>query len=168
MKNKRFIYTIILIFCLSVILILLYSFRLYIHGFSKGAEQNTFNVYFRDRYYDPSSIDCRQVFSLKRISAGAIYGLEREALTSLLNGPTDSEKKRGFYSSINAGAKILSFEISDGVATVDFDRTADKDIEDSCRVFAIRSEITNTLEQFGTVKKVVILIDTKTIGVPNP
>lgn len=82
----------------------------------------------------------------------------RAALEQLLMGPTKTEKDEGFYTNINPNVKIQSLIIENGVAKVDFS----KELEapgGSCRVSGIRAQITKTLQQFSTVRDVIISIN---------
>lgn len=65
--------------------------------------------------------------------------------------------------SIPEGTKLLSFSLSDeGIATAVFSRELDKDVAGACRVESIRGQITRTLTQFPSVKKVNIIAEGKT------
>jgi len=54
------------------------------------------------------------------------------------------------------------------VAKADFDEQLEFQVGGSCRVSAIRAEITQTLKQFSTVKEVVISIDGRTEDILQP
>ncbi len=58
--------------------------------------------------------------------------------------------------------------IKDGAAYVDFDKTLDQNVAGSCRVIAIRAEITQTLKQFPNVNDVIISIDGRTEDILQP
>jgi spore germination protein GerM len=83
----------------------------------------------------------------------------RAALNELLYGLSWDEANAGYFNSINQGVKINSLNIVDGVARADFDKRMDEAMGGSCRVAAIRAQITQTLMQFPTVKSVVISVD---------
>jgi hypothetical protein len=65
-------------------------------------------------------------------------------------------------SMIPEGTKLLSFTLKDGVATAVFSRELDQGIAGSCRVSVIREQISRTLMQFPSIKKVVIIAEGKT------
>ena len=90
------------------------------------------------------------------------------SLTELLKGPTAEEKKAGYYSSINSGVSLKYLSIENGIAYADFSEKLEEAVGGSCRVAAIRSEITNTLMQFSSVKKVVISINGRTEDILQP
>lgn len=91
------------------------------------------------------------------------------ALNELLKSPTDDEKlKYGVFTSINPGVKVQKLEIKNGTAYVDFNSALEFQVGGSCRVSAIRSQITNTLKQFSTIQNVVISIDGRTEDILQP
>ncbi|MBU3925210.1 GerMN domain-containing protein, partial [Patescibacteria group bacterium] len=55
-----------------------------------------------------------------------------------------------------------------GIAKVDFDERLEFQAGGSCRVAAIRAEITETLKQFPTVNNVVISINGRTEDILQP
>lgn len=63
---------------------------------------------------------------------------------------------------IPEGTKLLSFSLKDGVVTAVFSRELDANIGGSCRVTTIREQITRTLMQFPSVKRVDIIAEGKT------
>ena len=92
----------------------------------------------------------------------------RAALEELLQGPTRQEILEGYFTSINPNVKIQKLTIENTVAKVDFDITLEKNVGGSCRVTAIRNQITQTLLQFNTVKSVVISINGRTEDILQP
>jgi len=92
----------------------------------------------------------------------------RLVLEELLKGPTDAEKKSGFFTSINSGVKIQKFSIENNVVRVDFDKQMEFQMGGSCRVAAIRAQITQTLKQFSIIKEVIISIDDRTEDILQP
>ncbi|MFH1193019.1 MAG: Gmad2 immunoglobulin-like domain-containing protein [Candidatus Jorgensenbacteria bacterium] len=123
--------------------------------FEKNPPSQTVNAYFSSRAEDPEAMECNKTYPAPRripkTSAPA-----RAALEELLKGPDYVEADKGFFTSINPGVKINSLIVADGVARVDFDATMEAGMGGSCRVSAIRSQITNTLKQFPSVREVVI------------
>ena len=94
--------------------------------------------------------------------------MARAALEQLLRGPTEAEKAQGFFTSINSGVKIQSLTIQAGTAYVDFDDQIEFQVGGSCRVSAIRAEITQTLKQFPTVSEVIISVNGRTEDILQP
>jgi len=89
-------------------------------------------------------------------------------LEELLKGPNNKESENSFSTSINYGAKINKLIIENGVAKVDFDGQLQNGVGGSCRVSAIRSQITQTLKQFPGVKGVIISINGRTEDILQP
>lgn len=111
---------------------------------------------------------CNDVIALERIIPKT-QAVARAAIEELLKGPTEQERMLGWYSSINSGVKIQSLSIdADGLARIDFDEQLEYQMGGSCRVAAIRAQITQTLKQFLSVKNVIISIDGRTEDILQP
>jgi spore germination protein GerM len=115
-------------------------------------------VFFGNNNLNPGAADCQKVFSITR-NVPATQAIGRAALEELLSGPTSDELNGGYYTSLNKGVKINSLTIENSVAMVDFDSALEKAVGGSCRVAAIRAQITQTLLQFPTVRSVIISVD---------
>jgi hypothetical protein len=126
----------------------------------------TVSVYFNNKNLDPEA-SCNKVFPVQRIVAKT-QSTARAALTELLSGTTQEEESNGYFTSINPGVKIQSLTIENGVATVDFDEQMQFQVGGSCRVSAIRAQITETLRQFPTVRNVIISINNNTEEILQP
>ena len=94
-------------------------------------------------------------------------GKEETALQSLLTGPTPEEKEAGITTSIPDETELLSFELVEGTATADFTEKLEPG-GGSAWVTAIRDQITHTLEQFETVERTVIKIESNTEDILQP
>ncbi len=115
-------------------------------------------LYFSNSQMDPSAGDCQKVFGITRkIPNTQIPG--RWVLELLIAGPSETEKQQGYFSSINSDTWVKSLIIKDGVARADFSAELEKNSGGSCRVAAIRAQITETLKQFETVKSVIISVE---------
>ena len=114
-------------------------------------------VYYGNSNLNPGSADCSAVFPVTRETREPIKGYA--ALDELLKGPTWAEQNAGYYTSINGGVKLNSLTIIDKTAYADFDAQIEKEVGGSCRVTAIRSQITQTLMQFPTVRSVIVSVD---------
>ncbi|MBU1102648.1 GerMN domain-containing protein [Patescibacteria group bacterium] len=123
-------------------------------------------IFFNNDRLDPE-FSCNKVFAASR-EISKTQALARGALEELLKGPTENEKLLGFSTSINSGVKIQKLTITDGVAKVDFDEQLEFQVGGSCRVAAIRAQITETLKQFSAVQSVVISIDGRTEDILQP
>jgi spore germination protein GerM len=115
--------------------------------------------------------DCNKVLAVER-EVDKTEGIARVALEELLKGPSQAETDLGFTTTINSGVKIQKLEITPptggGVAKVDFDEQLEKAVGGSCRVSAIRAQITETLKQFSTVNSVIISINGRTEDILQP
>lgn len=131
------------------------------------SETTKINVYFGNSQLDPDIIDCSKVLGVQRIIPKT-QAIGQSALEELLKGPIEAEKQQGYFTSINPDVKIQSLTVENGTAKVDFNQTLQQAVGGSCRVAQIRSQITQTLKQFPTVKDVIISIngDTETILQP--
>jgi len=134
---------------------------------SDAEEETTkFKVYFSNSKLDPE-FTCVKVFSVAR-EIPKIQAVARAALDELLNGPTAKEKSDKYLTNINEGVKIQRLEVKDGIAKVDFNDKLEFQVGGSCRVAAIRAQITETLKQFPTIKEVVISINGRAEDILQP
>jgi spore germination protein GerM len=90
------------------------------------------------------------------------------ALEELLKGVSKEEQESGFYTSLNLGVRINKLTIEGGVARVDFDKQMEFEMGGSCRVSAIRAQITETLKQFPSVQSVIISVEGRTEDILQP
>lgn len=123
-----------------------------------AAQKTTVKVFFNN---SSMNAECENTVAVNR-EVTQTPAIARAALEELLKGVAESEKSKGYITSINPNVKINSLEIKNGVATVDFNSELEKNSGGSCRALAIRSQITQTLKQFPTVTSVVISVNGKT------
>ncbi|SRR3990167_1927313 len=123
-------------------------------------------LYFNNNSAD-SKYACESVLPVDR-GVSETKAVARAALEELLKGPTRQEILEGYFSSINPNVKIQKLTIENTVAKVDFDSALEKNVGGSCRVAAIRNQITQTLLQFKTVKSVIISINGRTEDILQP
>ncbi|MFA6394260.1 MAG: Gmad2 immunoglobulin-like domain-containing protein [Patescibacteria group bacterium] len=124
-------------------------------------------VYFSNIEFDPDSINCGKVYSVLR-DIPKTEAPARAALTELLSGLRIEEVDGGYFTSLNEGVKIQKLSIENKIARVDFNRELELSVGGSCRVTAIRAQITETLKQFPTVEDVIISIDGRTEDILQP
>ena len=127
----------------------------------------TLRVYFGNRRFDPQGLKCETVYPVFR-TVPKTTAVGRAALAELLKGPSPAEAVAGVVSAINPGVKLQNLTIINGVAYADFNLRLGADVAGSCLVTAIRSQITNTLKQFPTIKSVVISMDGVSAGILQP
>lgn len=125
-------------------------------------------VYFNNNKMDPE-ISCNKVFAVER----TILKTESTGSASLLElfkGPTEEEKNAGFYTSINNGVILQSLMIGmeSGTARADFNEKLQEGVGGSCKVSAIRAQITETLKQWPTIKSVIISINGNSEDILQP
>ncbi len=132
------------------------------------APQDTIVIkaYFNNDKMDPE-FSCNKVFPTER-RIKKTQAVARAALEELLKGPSPGEKAEGYFTSLNPGVKIQKLTIENGTARVDFDATLESQVGGSCRVAAIRAQITETLNQFPGVQQVIISIDGRTEDILQP
>lgn len=123
-------------------------------------------TFFSNSQLDPE-ISCTKVFAVER-EVQKTQAVARAALEELLKGVNDFERYAGFNTSINPEVKIQKLTIEDGTAYADFDEQLQFQVGGSCRVTAIRAQITQTLKQFPTVKNVIISINGRTEDILQP
>lgn len=123
-------------------------------------------VYFNNSNLDPE-YSCNKVFPVER-EIKKTAAVARAALEELLRGATEADKQEGFFTSINPGVKIQKLAIENKTARVDFDEQLEFQMGGSCRVAAIRAQITQTLKQFPTIENVIISIDGETETILQP
>ncbi len=123
-------------------------------------------VYFSNNNLDPE-ISCNKTFAVVRL-VPKTQSVLKVAIEELLKGPTLAEAKLGFGTSINPGVTINSVKISGNTATIDLSPKLDENMGGSCRVSAIRSQITNTAKQFANIKNVIISINGETELILQP
>ncbi len=126
----------------------------------------TVRVFFGNSRLDPEGLGDK-VFAVER-SIPRTQAVARSALEGLLKGPTDEETDRDYFTSINPGVKIQRLVVENSVAKVDFNEKLQAGVGGSCRVFAIRAQITQTLKQFPTVDDVIISINGHTRDILQP
>jgi len=115
----------------------------------------------------PPDYDCQEVTPVVR-QIKTTKAVALAALLELLKGPTAKEKEGGFITSINSDVAIQELSIIDGVARVDFNDQLEAGVGGSCRVGAIRAQITETLKQFSSVDEVIISVDGRVEDILQP
>lgn len=126
----------------------------------------TVRAYFMNDRLDPQ-ITCTKVFPVTRtiLKTPEVGYL---ALAELLKGPTAAEQRQQYGTTVPDGTLVNSLVIRDGIAYADFNEGLEAYGGGSCRVAAIRAQITETLKQFPTVNEVVISVNGRTEDILQP
>ncbi len=130
-------------------------------------ETQTITLFFSNSREDPDATLCEVVYPTERRIAKTEDPM-RGTILALLEGPTTSEAQAGFFTSINGGVELLDLTLAQGVVTANFSAQMQHELGGSCRVSAIRSQITETLKQFPGVTEVVIAVEGETEEVLQP
>ncbi len=135
-------------------------------------ELMTAKIFLSDsRFVNEPYFDCSRTIAVER-QVPKSKAVATAALEALLRGATEEEINQGFVSNINSGVRIQKLTIDPsadgGVAKVDFDEQLEFQVGGSCRVAAIRAQITQTLKQFPTVNEVIISINGRTEDILQP
>ncbi|MBX4211395.1 MAG: GerMN domain-containing protein [Candidatus Yanofskybacteria bacterium] len=133
----------------------------------KLATQQTMTVKTYFSKTSTTNTDCSVVESTNR----TIIQSNEPAFSSiieLLKGLTTAEKQAGYITSIPENVRLNSLILRGSTITADFDETLQMGVGGSCRVTAIRAQITQTLRQFSSIKTVVISINGKTTDILQP
>ena len=126
----------------------------------------TVKVYFANNTLDPE-ITCEKVFPITR-TIPRTQTVGTAAIVELLKGPTAADQARGYITTLPSGVHLESLTIANGIATASFNEALEYQVGGSCRVSFIRRQITATLEQFPTVRQVIISIDGRTEDILQP
>jgi len=135
--------------------------------FITGQEKTTMvKIFFGNIKEDPEVLNCEKVYSVERqvFKKKAMV----QALEELLKGPTLEEQEKGYLTNINPGVNINSLIVEDDIVKVDFDEQLGFQVGGSCRVLAIRSQITETLVQFSEINDVIISINGRIEDILQP
>ena len=126
----------------------------------------TVKIFFGNVKDDPEVLNCEKVYSVER----QVFKnkAKMQVLEELLKGPTLEEQEKGYSTNINSGVNINSLVVENSIAKVDFDEQLEYQLGGSCRVSAIRSQITGTLVQFSEINDVIISINDRTEDILQP
>lgn len=128
----------------------------------------TVKIFLSDsRFMNEPHFDCSRTIAVER-KVPKTQEVSRAAIEALLRGATQEEINQGFISNINPGTRIKNLTIENKVAKIDFNERLGFQVGGSCRVTAIRAEITETLKQFPNIKEVIISINGETEDILQP
>ena len=154
-------------------------------GLPEHADELTIPVYFKEapeisqefmtikiflsdsRFVGEPYFDCSRTIAVER-QVPKTLAVTKTVIEALLRGATQEEINQGFVSNINLGVRIQKLIIENGEVKIDFDEQLEFQVGGSCRVAAIRAQITETLKQFLTVDSVLISINGRTEDILQP
>ena len=123
-----------------------------------GLDTMTVQVFFPNLLKNPTMQDCSLVYPVERIVRYR-KALGTAVLNEVLGGVSKEEDEQGFYSSIPSGTLWQEVDISNGVASVDFNDALEEGVGGSCLTSTIRAQIEKTLMQVPGVERVKISIN---------
>ena len=126
-----------------------------------------FKVFFGNEDFNSNMADCGDVFPVYRATSEE-DDVMKEALLSLLGGPSELEQERKYYTYLNPGIRLLGLKNENATIYADFSRELERDVAGSCDTIAIRAQIVETLMQFEGVDRVVIMVEGNSEGVLQP
>ncbi|MCX6702786.1 MAG: GerMN domain-containing protein [Candidatus Wolfebacteria bacterium] len=135
----------------------------------QAGDQVGVRVYFNNNKIDSGS-DCGKVYPVSRVIQKT-NRIGNATLEELLKGPTSKEKDAGYFTGINPDTRMnspLSVDQNTGMAFVDFNEALESGVAGSCRVTAIRAQISQTLKQFSTIQNVIISINGNSTSTLQP
>jgi hypothetical protein len=133
-------------------------------GTSRGVEVKLF---FGSSERDPQNLACDTSYPVVRMIP-VMEDVLVASLRELLRGPTLTEERQGFFTSIPEEVSVRSLTFEEGRVAVDFSSELSLGVAGLCRVQAIRSQIERTLKQFPVVRAVSISIGGSTEGTLEP
>jgi len=114
-------------------------------------------VFYGNSKLNPEMLDCTKVFPVDRRIASNSQNPPLDTLKIFLLGPTEDEVSNGYVMSTPKGLTINWIKnVSSNKIQVDFGKELLNVSGGSCRVSAIRSEITQTILQFYPGYEVII------------
>ncbi|PIV56510.1 MAG: hypothetical protein COS15_01420 [Caldiserica bacterium CG02_land_8_20_14_3_00_36_38] len=125
-----------------------------------GVPYRTVKVFYSNIKLNPEMLDCTKVFPVDRrldskfFTSGNDFVVE--TLKLFLKGPTQKEKDEGYAITTPQNLTINSVKVSGKNVQVDFGKELFDAGGGSCKVGAIRAEISKTVEQFFPGYQVII------------
>ena len=124
-------------------------------------------VFFSNERVSGKNAPCEKVVPVTR-TVNRRAPLVLTALEELVKGPSEEEKQKGYFTSLNSGIDILNLVIERGEALIDFNESLNRGVAGSCRVIAIGAQIEETIKQFAHLTTAVISVRGETEGILEP
>ncbi|MCF7875914.1 GerMN domain-containing protein [Candidatus Bipolaricaulota bacterium] len=128
---------------------------------------NKVEVFFQNSELNTEKNSCLEVHSVQRWVDSTTYP-PMAALRELLKGPTEEEKKEGYFTSINSGVMIKGFWIEEETAKVMFSGRIEDEVAGTCLVRSIISQIHTTLIQFDNIEKTKVYVNKRSAKALQP
>jgi len=133
-----------------------------------GIPYKTVYVFYGNTKRNPEMLDCTKVFPVERRIASNSRNPPMDTMKVFLLGPTKQEESDGYIMSTPKNLTINKIEqIASNKAQIDFGKEL-LNVGGSCRVSAIRAEITQTLKQFYPGYEIIISANGNTEEVLQP
>ena len=129
-------------------------------------QTRTVQLFFNNKKLDPAYL-CSTVFPVSR-KIPWTEGIARATIEELIKGPSEEEKVSAYFTNIAPDVRVNALTIENGVAKIDLSEELERNVAGSCRVSAIRSQITQTLKQFPTINSVIVSINGNTDTILQP
>ncbi len=125
------------------------------------SNQKTMSIklYFANNILNPEMLDCGLMYPVYRVIPET-KGVASATLSELLKGPTEEEKKNGYFSSIPVGTKVNSIKMVGDTLYIDFNEMV-MGGGGSCGQMAKYNSFMTTLKQFPSIKDVKMTVDGK-------
>ncbi|BAL81044.1 Gmad2 immunoglobulin-like domain-containing protein [Caldisericum exile] len=134
-----------------------------------GMPYKTVLVFYGNTKKNPEMLDCTKVFPVERRIASSSQDIPIDTMKIFLLGPTKNEESEGYLMTTPKNLTINKIEkITSNKVQIDFGKELLVIAGGSCRVAAIRAEITKTLEQFYPGYEVIISANGNTEEVLQP
>ncbi|PJE59868.1 MAG: hypothetical protein COU85_01330 [Candidatus Portnoybacteria bacterium CG10_big_fil_rev_8_21_14_0_10_44_7] len=124
---------------------------------SGETEKIIVQLFYNNRNFG-SGFDCQKAAGVRREIENSSQP-EKETLRLMLLGPSQAEKDRGYFSNLPADLQVLSLQVKNNLAIIDFNQAPWSKTDSSCRALGAFSQIEETLKQFSSVNQVQILVN---------
>ncbi len=138
-------------------------------------EYSTVRIFFPNSIQDPLMTNCGRTYPVERAVSRlsenkrtALAEYSYLAISELLKGPVGYEKDNGYFTLLNKDSKLEHITIENKVATVDFNDKFNTGVAGSCKIEALRSQISETLKQFPGIDDVKVTVNGKDKDVLKP
>ncbi len=125
------------------------------------SSQSSIAVFYASNKEDPDLMSPEKTYPLEiKVEGNSEREVAEKAISMLIEGPNEKEKKSGYYTTLPSETKLQSITIDEKKIVVDFNK-AINDGGGSCEMMQRRSQIENTLKSLPGAgnKKIIISVD---------